>query len=63
MTTHSNEENAEMDGGRYRPVNFFKQPFCFGAPLCISEETKLGSIYIMLIDLKSIQDLVNQFDL
>ena len=58
MTTHSNEVNVDMDGSRYRPVNFFKVPFCFGPPMCIAEDTKLGTIYIMLIDLKSIKDLV-----
>ena len=58
MTTHDNAANIDMDAVRYRPLNFFKQPFSFGAPLCIAEETKVGNIYIMLIDIKSIKDLV-----
>ena len=58
MTTQSNDVNEELGGARYRAVNFFKQPFCLGAPLCIAEDTKIGMIYIMLIDLKSIKDLV-----
>ena len=58
MTTHNNQKNEEQHGGRFRPVNFFKEPFCLDAPLCIAEDTKLGTLYIMLIDLRSIKDLV-----
>ena len=59
MTTQSNNANEELGGSRYRAVNFFKEPFCLDAPLCIAEDTKLGMIYIMLIDLRSIKDLVD----
>ena len=58
MTTNDNEVNEELPPGRYRPVNFFKPPFSFGTPLCIAQDTHLGGLYMILIELKSIKDLV-----
>jgi hypothetical protein len=44
VTNHSNDENRDLNGQGYRPVNLMKPPFGFGAPVycCDDWEGSLG---------------------
>ena len=62
MTTQSNEKNQELSSGllgrgRYRPVNFFKQPFSFPSPVCIGKDTNEPNMFIVLYNIKSIHSI------
>lgn len=62
MTTQSNEKNQELSSGllgrgRYRPVNFFKQPFSFSSPVCIGKDTNEPNMFIVLYNIKSIHSI------
>ena len=63
MTTQSAAENLELDDsiieefsltGRYRPLNFFKEPFNLPAPICLDKDTDEPGMYIVLYDLNTL---------
>ena len=64
MSTQSNSENTEiaperMDSNRARPLNFFRPPFSFPAPICIGKDTKEELMYAALYELKTIENALD----
>ena len=66
MTTQAVESNLELDDNniahftstyRWRPLNFFKEPFNLPAPVCIGRDTNEPSMFIMLYDLQELHDI------
>ena len=68
MTTQSAAANMELDDkniaefsrtGRYRALNFFKEPFNLPAPICLDKDTDEAGMYIALYDLKTLDFIGN----
>ena len=66
MTTESVDSNVELEDriieefsktGRYRPLNFFKEPFNLPAPICLDKDTDEIGMYIALFDLNTLMNL------
>ena len=55
MTTHSNPENEELPGERFRPVNLLRSPFHLPAPVCIAKDTaNEPTMFMMMSDLRTL---------
>ena len=57
MTTHSVAANPELEvswTGRFRPLNFFKEPFNLPAPICLDKDTDEPNMYIVLYELNTL---------